>query len=184
MPVVFEPATAAEVLGGMITPAVLISASGTLTLSTTNRLGRIVDRVRDLLRQAEELPPWDPRDEDAQEKRAHISDQIASQTVRIGYLQVAVISLYVAITLLVGSSLAIGLSAAARGGYAWTPVVLGLLGALALFAAAVLLIQDARMAVRSAYREMAYIRRMVARRTGAPLPASGPDAGAGPAPAA
>jgi len=36
----------------MITPAVLISASGTLVLSTGNRLGRIVDRVRVLTAEA------------------------------------------------------------------------------------------------------------------------------------
>ncbi len=183
MPVVFEPANAAEVLGGMITPAVLISASGTLALSTTNRLSRIVDRIRDLLKQAEGLPPWNPADEDAQEKRAHIADQIARQSVRIRVLQVAVISLYVAIALLVGSSLGIGLSAVAMGRFAWAPVVLGLAGACALLLAAALLIRDARLAVRSTLSEMEYIRRLVARRTGAPLPAPDPSAGAAPAPA-
>ena len=35
-------------LSAMITPAVLISACGTLIFSTSNRLGRIVDRVREL----------------------------------------------------------------------------------------------------------------------------------------
>ena len=184
MPVVFEPATAADVLGGMITPAVLISASGTLTLSTTNRLGRIVDRVRDLLRQAEGLPPWNPADEDAQEKRALISDQIAQQSVRIRVLQAAVISLYVAVAFLVGASLAIGLSAAVGGWFAWAPAVLGLLGAAALLVAGGLLIRDARLAVRSTLAEMDYIRRMVARRTGAPLPPPDAAAGAAPAPAA
>lgn len=39
----------------MITPAVLISASGTLVLSTSNRLTRVVDRVRTLAREAEAL---------------------------------------------------------------------------------------------------------------------------------
>ena len=57
MPLVFEPATTADVLGGMITPAVLISPSGTLTLSTTHRPGRIVDRVRDPLQQAAGAAP-------------------------------------------------------------------------------------------------------------------------------
>jgi hypothetical protein len=184
MPVLFEPATAADVLGGMITPAVLISACGTLTLSTTNRLGRIVDRVRDLLKQAEGLPPWNPADEDAQEKRALIADQIAQQSARIRALQAAVICLYSAIALLVGSSLAIGLSAVANGTLAWSPVVLGLLGACALLVAGGLLIRDARLATRSTLAEMAYIHRMVARRTGEPLPPAAPDAGAAPPPAA
>ena len=37
-----------SVLGAMITPAVLISACGALILSTSVRLGRVVDRVRAL----------------------------------------------------------------------------------------------------------------------------------------
>ena len=36
------------VLTSMITPALLISASGTFILSTSNRLGRVIDRVRKL----------------------------------------------------------------------------------------------------------------------------------------
>lgn len=184
MPVLFEPATAADVLGGMITPAVLISACGTLTLSTTNRLGRIVDRVRDLLKQAEGLPPWNPADEDTQDKRALIADQIAQQSARIKWLQAAVICLYAAIALLVASSLTIGLSAVTRGTLAWAPVVLGLLGACTMLTAGMLLIRDARLATRSTLAEMEYIRRMVARRTGEPLPTPAPAAGAAPSPAA
>jgi hypothetical protein len=39
-----------SVLSEMITPAVLISACGTLIFSTSTRLARIVDRVRELIR--------------------------------------------------------------------------------------------------------------------------------------
>ena len=44
-----------EILGAMITPAVLISASGVLVLSTSNRVGRTVDRVRALAGEVERL---------------------------------------------------------------------------------------------------------------------------------
>ena len=44
-----------RLLSAMITPAVLISACGTLVLSNSLRLGRIVDRVRELSRLLEEL---------------------------------------------------------------------------------------------------------------------------------
>lgn len=192
MPVPFDPPAAGDILSAMITPAVLISASGTLVLSTTNRLGRIVDRVRALNEQAETLPPWDPSDEDAQAKRALIADQIAHQGKRVGGLQWAVITLYVAIGLLVGCSLAIGLTAASTSWLVWVPVGLGLLGSAALLGAAVFLVRDARLAVSSTFAEMDYIKRMVARRTGAPLPhpqgdqptpdpKPAPDAGAAPA---
>ena len=38
--------SALTILTSMITPALLISATGTFILSTSNRLGRVVDRVR------------------------------------------------------------------------------------------------------------------------------------------
>ncbi|MBX9581450.1 MAG: DUF2721 domain-containing protein [Gemmataceae bacterium] len=179
MPVLFDPQAAGDILSAMITPAVLISASGTLVLSTTNRLGRIVDRVRALNADAEALPPWDPADEEALAKRGLIADQIGHQARRIAGLQWAVITLYTAIGLLVGCSLTIGLSIASKGWLAWVPVGLGLLGAAALLVAAVFLVRDARLAVRSTLAEMDYIRRMVARRTGAPLPHPGGEKPAG-----
>ena len=181
MPVLFDPQAAGDILSAMITPAVLISASGTLVLSTTNRLGRIVDRVRKLNEDAAALPPWDPTDEDALAQRGLIADQIGHQARRIGGLQWAVITLYTAIGLLVGCSLTIGL-ATASGWLVWVPVGLGLLGAAALLVAAVFLVRDARLAVRSTLAELDYIRRMVARRTGAPLPEGAKPAGPKPEP--
>ena len=152
---------------------------------------RIVDRVRGLHTQAEELPPWDATDLDTLDKRAQIADQIARQTQRISVLQAAVITLYVAIGLLVGASLTVGLSSVVRGWGGWVPVGFGLAGASSLLAGAVMLIREARMAVRSTLAEMEYTKRMVARRTGAPLPTAhlearpnSPGAAAAPVPAA
>ena len=47
--------SAVAVLTAMITPAVLISACGSMILSTSHRLGRVVDRVRALSDKLEEL---------------------------------------------------------------------------------------------------------------------------------
>jgi len=47
--------SAVAVLTAMITPAVLISACGSMILSTSSRLGRVVDRVRALSDKLEEL---------------------------------------------------------------------------------------------------------------------------------
>jgi hypothetical protein len=43
-----------SVLSAMITPAVLISACGALIFSTSTRLARVVDRVRELSRAIEQ----------------------------------------------------------------------------------------------------------------------------------
>lgn len=68
--------SALGVLTAMITPAVLISASGTMILSTSTRLGRVVDRVRSLSDRLQELPDDDTKAEFLEEKRAMLFDQL------------------------------------------------------------------------------------------------------------
>jgi hypothetical protein len=155
---------AGEILGAMITPAVLISASGTLVLSTSNRLGRVVDRIRQLATQAEELPEVSAETEIV-ERRVLIAQQVDYLTKRLQLLQSAVIVLYTAIGFLVGSSLAIGLSASAGWALAWIPVGFGLLGASALFYGASVLVREARLAVKGTLHELDHIRKVVGRKT-------------------
>lgn len=63
--------SAVAVLTAMITPAVLISACGSMILSTSHRLGRVVDRVRvlsdklDELATREEIDPVNAKDRQA-----------------------------------------------------------------------------------------------------------------------
>ena len=153
-----------DILGAMITPAVLISASGMLVLSTSNRLGRVVDRIRKLTTEAEDLP-----DESAAdfviEKRALIADQIGFLTRRLRLLQTAIIVFYASIGLLVASSLTLGLSATANGALEWVPIALALLGATGLMVGSGMLVREARLAVRGTLNELDHVRRVVARKT-------------------
>src|SRR5882762_8280998 len=68
------------VLTAMITPAVLISASGTMILSTSTRLGRVVDRVRSLSDRLEEYSRADQQTEFLEERRAMLYDQLDKLT--------------------------------------------------------------------------------------------------------
>jgi hypothetical protein len=155
---------AGEILGAMITPALLITACGTLTMSTSNRLGRVVDRIRKLAEQAEALPDEVATDE-VVERRALIADQIGWLTLRLRLLQTAVITLYSAIGLLVGASLTVGLSASTKWALGWIPVAFGLSGASALLIAASKLVREARLAVKGTLTELDYVRKVVARKT-------------------
>lgn len=159
---------AGDVLAAMITPAVLISASGTLVLSTSNRLGRVVDRIRKLTTEAEALPDGVATDE-VVEKRALIADQIGWLTQRLRLLQRTIITLYTAIGLLVGSSLTVGLSGMTNGALGWVPVGFGILGATALLVGAGMLVREARLAVRGTLYELDFVRRIVARKTTMPV---------------
>lgn len=142
----------------MITPAVLISASGTLILSTTTRLARVIDRVRDLSTKFEELAHSEGQLELLEERRALIFGQLDKLTSRARVLQRCMMVFYTAVGIFVLSSVSIGVVAAAgRAYFSWVPVVLGLLGALFLFYGSMLLILEARLAVRALSDEMDFV---------------------------
>jgi hypothetical protein len=154
----------AEVLGAMITPAVLISAGGTLVLSTSNRLSRVVDRVRVLSADAERLAPH-VADAEVTAARATKHGLIASQlrdlSQRALWLRSAIAALYVAIALLIATSLGVGILAALGISYAWLPITLGMLGTLGLLWATGFLVREARLAISSTFEEMEYARSLL-----------------------
>jgi hypothetical protein len=167
MPQLFDLPPGAEVLGAMITPAVLITAAGSLVISTSNRLGRVVDRTRTLLEEAEGLDAATPADRtESIEKRDLIADQLARLAVRVRLLQTALMALYAAIGLLVGASLSLGLTPALARPAGWAATGFGLAGAAALLFASVDLVREVRAAVKSSLVEMAYTRKVVERTIG------------------
>jgi hypothetical protein len=155
-----ELSSAVGVLTAMITPAVLISACGALILSTSTRLGRVVDRVRALIDHFEELArTHDEGDVELfEERRAVIFNQLDKLTTRSRLLQRSMRVFYLALGVFVATSVAIGLVAAVgRPSHAWFPVVLGLSGACGLFYGSVLLIRESRIAQDSLNAEMDFI---------------------------
>lgn len=144
----------------MITPAVLISACGALILSTSTRLGRVVDRVRALSDRFEELAQAEGEIALAEERRAVFFDQLDKLTSRARILQRSMTVFYVALGLFVATSVAIGLVAFAGPRASWLPVVLGLGGAAFLFYGSVILIVEARLAFSTLASEMDFIWRL------------------------
>ena len=142
----------------MITPAVLISACGTLILSTSTRLGRVVDRVRNLSDRFEELTQSGEETQLFEERRAVIFNQLDKLTSRARLLQRCMTVFYLALGIFVLTSVAIGVVAAGGGhSYGWLPVVTGLIGASFLFYGSVLLIFEARLALSTISDEMDFI---------------------------
>lgn len=152
-----EPAPL-SLLSAMITPAVLISASGMLILSTASRLARIVDRVRALARQIEETGRG-PDGELQAERRAELERQIGTHTTRGRLIQASLTSLYVALALFVAATVVIPL-VALTGALAYLPVAFGILGTLSLFLGTLFLIRETGMALTSIREEMAFARRV------------------------
>jgi hypothetical protein len=154
--------SAVAVLTAMITPAVLISACGALILSTSTRLGRVVDRVRMLIERFEETMKAQEEDGEGvemfEERRSFIFNQLDKLTTRTRLLQRSMRVFYLALGVFVATSVAIGLVAAAgHPSYAWFPVVLGLSGACGLFYGSVLLIRESFLAQEALNAEMDFI---------------------------
>lgn len=146
----------------MITPAVLISAPALLVLSTSNRLGRVIDRIRLLLREAESrgaaLPPADD-----DQKHALMVSQLDNLLARLLLLRTAVTVLYVTIAMLVATSIATGIFVILPRMTAWVPIGVGLLGAVLFLYSITLLIREAALAVQATVAEADYIRGLIHR---------------------
>ncbi|MEX0805578.1 MAG: DUF2721 domain-containing protein [Candidatus Binatia bacterium] len=156
-----------EILGAMITPAVLISACGVLVLSTSNRVGRTVDRVRSLAAEVERLQmhpeSFSTPSQKMSSRRKHVADQLAQLSARAVLLRSAMTALYSAIGLLVGTSILVGVVALLQWQYSSLPVVLGFAGAAPCSMAVCYWFREARLAVQSTLQEVSFAREAVLR---------------------
>jgi len=152
---------ATTVLTAMITPAVLISACGSMILSTSTRLGRVVDRVRSLSDRLEEMSKREAKDALITERQAAIYDQLDKLTSRARLLQRCMVTFYLSLGAFVATSVAIGVVAISNSlRYTLVPVIFGLIGALFLFYGSMLLIFEARLALSTIHAEMDFIWRV------------------------
>ena len=148
--------TAHAVLTAMITPAVLISGCGALIVSTASRLGRVIDRVRFISHQLEQLIRHPEQDDMVAERRPVLQAQLVRQTGRARLLQRSLVAFYSAIGVFVATSLAIALTSVARG-QEWLALVLGLLGATFMLYGSMLLIFESRMALSVVVSEVDFL---------------------------
>lgn len=149
--------SALAVLTAMITPAVLISACGTMILSTSTRLGRVVDRVRSLSDRLEDLTKAEGKLALYEERRRVIFEQLDKLTSRARLLQRCMVVFYIAVGIFIATSVAIGVVAVSGTRYHWIPIVTGLIGACFLFYGSMLLIFEARLALTTIHMEMDFI---------------------------
>jgi hypothetical protein len=147
----------------MITPAVLISAPALLVLSTSNRLGRVIDRIRLLSREAESRGTSAAPPADDDQKHGLMVSQLDNLLKRLLLLRTAVTVLYVTIATLVATSIATGIFVIFPRMTAWAPIVVGLLGAVLFLYSIMLLVREAALAVQATIAEVDYIRGLIHR---------------------
>ena len=162
--------SAIAVLTAMITPAVLISACGSMILSTSSRLGRVVDRVRSLSDRLESMTANEDRGPSQVERQSLIFQQLDKLTSRARILQRCMVTFYLSLGMFVATSVAIGVVPfTGNQRYNMVPVFLGLAGACFLFYGSILLILEARLALSTIHAEMDFIWRQSKRATPAAI---------------
>ena len=151
-----EALASSRVLTSMITPAVLISACGTLIFSTSARLGRIFDRVNVMKGEVEDIITG--KISHPEERLKHLRGQIGLQRRRAILIHKAMTSLYISTLFFVTSSLAIAVNVAYGSvSQAWIPTVLALCGGLFLFVASAALLYESRFNLRFVHRSIDFI---------------------------
>src|SRR5215208_6807897 len=144
-----------EFLTAMVTPALLISATGSLVLSTSTRLGRVVDRVRQLEERLSELIYADDKDAvPLYDKRVEvIVDLLDKVTSRSRILQRALQAFYYGIGMFTLTSVTIAV-AAIFSTVRWVPIPIGIVGIMFLFWGSALMLRETRVATATVNAEM------------------------------
>jgi Protein of unknown function (DUF2721). len=144
-----------EFLTAMITPALLISATGSLVLSTSTRLGRVVDRARALEIRLGELIYVEHEEEvPLYEKRLEVIMELLDKvTSRSRILQKAMGAFYYGLMFFILTSVTIAV-AGIFDIYKWLPIPVGIVGIMFLFYGSILMLRETRMATATVNAEM------------------------------
>jgi hypothetical protein len=157
----------------MITPALFMTATGSLIISTSNRMSRIVDRIRQLNHEADDLGRGTKDADFVDDRLEHIAVQLDRMIERSDTIRLTLTILYSAMAMYVGTSLTLALDALAGGRFLVVPTTLAILGVGLMLAACVLLIREARIALRNNRLEILFYRKL--RNLRAAKPAASPE---------
>jgi hypothetical protein len=137
------------VISAMITPAILILATGSLVSSTLIRVGRIVDRARILMDQVADF-----RRAGDGTRAAITAGWLLQYRRRAALVERALTLYYSAIGVFVAGSLAITIDDFTRDAIPWLSLFLVVIGAMFLFAGTLALVIETNMATGGLRREI------------------------------
>ena len=145
-------------LSDMFAPAVLVSACGSLILTTSQRLSRSVERQREVAQQLRCYRKDHKAAPDPAE-HLHLTQQLSFSARRARLLQQAMTVLHVTLGVFIASILSIGVFELTHSWSTWAVAVLSVLGASLLLYASLLLIRQSHLAVADVAEETAYLTR-------------------------
>jgi hypothetical protein len=118
----------------------------------------VTDRVRVLSERLEEMSYQAELTALLKDRQKVIFEQLDMLTSRARILQRCMVTFYLSLGAFVATSVAIGIVAALESPrYTLAPIICGLIGALFLFYGSILLIFEARLALRTIHNEMDYV---------------------------
>ena len=151
-------------LSAMITPAIFLTANGSLIISTSNRMSRVVDRIRVLNDLSDKVCRGETVLDFSADRLAHMHDQLDRLVWRSDRIRYALVALYLAFGAFVGTSLALGLDVWLGERIHALPTALAVLGVGLMLFACVNLVREALEALRSNRLEIRFYRELHARR--------------------
>jgi len=151
-------------LTAMITPALFMTASASLIISTSNRMSRIVDRVRVQIDLADRIDQGLVDLDYLKERRARADEELRSLEWRSGRVRLALTQLYLALSAFVGTSLTLAVDMLLGSRIQGLPTLMAVVGVALLLVASVNLTREAHRALRSSHNEVRFHRDLLVRR--------------------
>ena len=154
----------AVTLSAMLTPALLMTATCSLIISTSNRMSRIIDRIRVLIEQADRFDRGGGELDYPEERAASRAEELRNLEWRSDRVRAALSLLYLSLCAFVATSLALAIDAMAGSRNMAIPTGIAVIGVSLLLGACIYLASEARRALRSNRREIQFHRELLARR--------------------
>jgi hypothetical protein len=143
------------ILSAMITPVVLIMASSSLIMSTSQRLSRSIERTRKIT-DAMKTQIARMQNFEATSELIVLFEQLKLSSARARTLQNAMTVLYLTLFIFVASCISIAIVSLLFEQYAWIPIAIDITGICFLFVSCIFLMRESRMAIKAVNHEMDY----------------------------
>lgn len=151
-------------LSAMITPAIFLTANGSLIISTSNRMSRVVDRIRVLNEQGDSIFRGASTLDYPRERGEHIQQQLGRLIRRADRVRAALTLLYLAFVSFVLTSLGLAIDVLFGNRLVALPTAFAVLGVSLMLGACVNLVREALMALGSSRQEIRFYRELHERR--------------------
>ncbi len=143
-------------LSAMIAPAIFLTANASLIISTSNRVSRVVDRIRVLVDLADKIGRGASDLDFPAERMEHVHRQLEHLQWRSDRLRAAMTALYLAFSSFVGTSLTLAIDDWLKNRLGSLPTLLAIAGVGLMLFASINLVREALQALGGNRRDIQF----------------------------